>query len=75
MEAYGIEEFLNIRARVSVSLEMLGYTWEHPRVQAFLARVAAREGRKVASKHDLPFWAYKQLAAKLSEELGRQGYV
>lgn len=63
-EEYDLEEFLEIRAWVSIGFELLGYSWKHPRVVAFMERCGAED------RYRLPFGAYKRLAEALRQEMG-----
>lgn len=64
-----IEDFTPAQIRTQIYMRLLGYDWNHPRVQQFLNRV------EQPSRHHLSIHAYRRLAEALEdvwkEELNR----
>lgn len=69
--SYDPEKFATCRALIGLNFRVLGYSWEHPRVKAYLQRVSDKIGTPVPSRHYLPFWAYSNLAEQLEKERKR----
>jgi hypothetical protein len=68
-----IKDLSDELAAIEVALEALDYSWEHPRIRAFMAEVGKRSGINKVDKHRLPDQAIAVLAEKLREEVEARG--
>lgn len=68
-QGYDCEALQDAWAFVTVAFQVLGYTWETPRVKAFVAEVERRSGGKSVVGCRLPAKATFLLAAKLAQIL------
>lgn len=70
------EAMVDAIAYVQVAFRLLGLSWEHPRVRAFLAAVEARVGAPVGMVGcRLPAAAWVALATKLEQELADSDWL
>lgn len=68
-EAASCEEWLELESWVRIRFDMLGYSWQHPKIQAFLSKVSELVGHPCRHGRDLPIEAYRSLNKRLLEEI------